>query len=217
VSTPSVPCHVLVVCGANKCRSPLAQAGLTAALRRVRGTRWRIGSAGTHATDGGGLLPQCRELIPDGAFGADRFRTRALTPALLAEADVVITMTREQAEHVLRLEPLALRRTVTLAELARCAVRTGRVEGHRGRDALLHLMRLTIRDRGPLRPLDPAEDDIEDPVRNPAKLLPGVARRIEDAVAAIADAVNGGGPESGKVPAPRPRSGRPFALQKSDR
>ncbi|OLR92279.1 arsenate reductase/protein-tyrosine-phosphatase family protein [Actinokineospora bangkokensis] len=183
-------CTVLFVCQGNQCRSPLAQALFIAAIPRCRGTRWRVESAGTHAEDGRPVVDGCGEHLHDPRVDLSRFRSRRLTTAMVDDAQAIITMTREQAATVLRRQPRALRRTATLAELARCAERSDRELFTRGGDALLELLRLTIRDRGPRRPRHAADDDIPDPVRDLATLLPGTEATIAAAIEQIALVVN---------------------------
>ncbi|WP_062379518.1 arsenate reductase/protein-tyrosine-phosphatase family protein [Demequina pelophila] len=108
---------VLTVCTGNICRSPAGEI----LIREHLGAHVVSASAGTNALDGTGIPePMLAELAADSLDGS-RHSGRQLTPALLDEADLVITMTAAHRQHVVQLHPRALRRTFTLAELAAAA------------------------------------------------------------------------------------------------
>ncbi|OLR93695.1 arsenate-mycothiol transferase ArsC [Actinokineospora bangkokensis] len=207
MTTSSNACRILVVCDDNQRRSPLVQAMLGARLRRVRGTRWQISSAGTDCDPGDPVDRDVAPFVPRPGLDVDRFRTRRLTADLARDGEVIITMTRLEAASAMRLDPTAIRRTVTLAELARCAGRLGALETGRGRAAMLELVRLAIRDRGPTRPDDPAEDDITGPSADP-RLLPATVHQLSTAVDAISALVNDAHPAARSIPAQRGQSTR---------
>lgn len=190
---PSAPAvaHVLFVCNANVCRSPLAHALFASAVWGVPGERWEVASAGVRATAGLPMVEQCLPALRGTAFPARAFRSAVLSRDLVTRADVVVTMTRAELREVLRLVPTALRRTATLTELTRSAHRfTPPRPGTPGPDRLRALLAQTIRDRGPLRPADPAEDDIIDPVGRSSAVLTSVTAAIEDAITTLTRAIH---------------------------
>ncbi len=109
------PGTVLVVCTGNVCRSPYLERRLR---QELAGTGIRVESAGTHAMVGRDMDPGTRALLA--ALGADTggFAARDLTPELMAGADLVVTAAREHRAGATRLHPAALRRTITLRDLA---------------------------------------------------------------------------------------------------
>lgn len=106
------PLSVLVVCTANVCRSPAAEIELRAALG-PGGVR--VTSAGLRARAGQTMAPEIARLL--GASPNDVV-ARQLTPEMIREADLLLTMTRRQRSVVVASVPASLRRTFTLREFA---------------------------------------------------------------------------------------------------
>lgn len=107
---------LLVVCTANVCRSPVAAALLARDLAAVG---VEVTSAGTEAVPGMPAAPEAVEVVRRELGLGLEHRSRPLTAALLEQADLVLTMTREQSTLVTAQDPRALRRVFTLRELAR--------------------------------------------------------------------------------------------------
>lgn len=104
---------LLVVCTGNICRSPAAHLLLDRALD----DSVAVSSAGTRAVVGAPVdAPVARRLSAAGVDPSG-FAARSLTPALVGESDVVVTMTTAHRAAVLDLAPAALRRTFLLTEL----------------------------------------------------------------------------------------------------
>lgn len=108
--------RILVVCTANICRSPVAEAALRAALE---GSGIEVSSAGTHAEHGRGADPVAAEYVRRELGRRLVHHARLLTPELAGAADLVLTMTSAQRTLVAELAPRAVRRTFTLRELAK--------------------------------------------------------------------------------------------------
>jgi protein-tyrosine-phosphatase len=95
---------VLVVCTANICRSPMAEAMLGRKLedKKVPG-EWQVSSAGTWATDGIRASEMGVAVMRERGLDTSAHRSRAVTGEILAEADLILTMTSGHAE-ALRVE-----------------------------------------------------------------------------------------------------------------
>lgn len=92
--------NVLFVCSGNTCRSPLAEAlaSRLAAERGVSGVSFS--SAGTGALNGGGASDAAILVGLEQGIDLSGHRTRALTPALVAEADLVLVMAPHHLDAV---------------------------------------------------------------------------------------------------------------------
>ena len=110
---------VLLVCTGNICRSALGERLGNAFLADTLGAesgRVRLVSAGTQAVVGSAMHPQSALVL--GGLGAEAgdFRARQLHAAQVAEADLVLTMTRAHRRSVLEESPRSLSKTFTLIE-----------------------------------------------------------------------------------------------------
>ena len=110
---------VLVVCTGNVCRSPLAERLLQSGLDESAPGQFSISSAGTHGLSGCGAEPKIDELAALHGLSMSGFTARELTPGLINEAHLVLTLARNHRSHIVQLAPAALKRTFTLREFAR--------------------------------------------------------------------------------------------------
>ncbi|MBX3376167.1 MAG: Sua5/YciO/YrdC/YwlC family protein [Phycisphaeraceae bacterium] len=108
---------ILFVCSGNTCRSPMAAAIARSLLPPVEGLTTRIRSAGAFASDGEPITRESVEALK--AIGVDakeaqKHRSHELTRQMIAEADVIYTMTAAHAREVRRFDPTASDRILTL-------------------------------------------------------------------------------------------------------
>lgn len=104
---------VLSVCVGNICRSPVSER----LLDHLLGDLVEATGAGTHAVVGAGIHPAMAARLS--AAGVSPSGTaRQLTVAMVSQADLIVTMTRELRAQVVELCPAQVRRAFTLAELA---------------------------------------------------------------------------------------------------
>lgn len=110
---------VLVVCTGNVCRSPLIERVLREAADDAFGPGvLEIGSAGTGALVGQGMDERSAQVLRELGGDPTGFLARRLTPALVGQADLILTASREHRSAVVRMTPRALRSTFTLREFA---------------------------------------------------------------------------------------------------
>lgn len=188
---------ILFVCFANQCRSPMAErlAGKAFTDRfGVDGARVEMSSAGTDAYDGVAMHPGSMRVLDELGVPGDGFASRVLTPRLIADADLVLTATRQQRSVCVTLEPAALRYAFTLRQFSRMAAALGpvppaaREQPPDGR--MRALVEQVVAGRSRLQPAAPADDDLADPVGRPAAAFRACAveiRRTLDAVLEVID------------------------------
>jgi protein-tyrosine phosphatase len=168
--------RVLVVCTANRCRSPLAAALLRASLV-TRGLFAEVDTAGLGepgfpATDPTTAVAARRDL------DLGDHRSQPLAPDLIAPADLVLAMERLHVRHVVLTVPSAWPYTFTLKEL----VRRGEAVGPRPAGASLTTWIARVhdgRDRRDLLGASPL-DDLTDPTGGTLAEHEDTARELED-------------------------------------
>lgn len=172
------------------CRSPVAERLLVARLDRAPdvAARVRVASAGTHAALGRAMHPlSARALEELGGRPAD-FRSQPLSAELATSADLVLTMTRRHRRTVLALDPRGLRRTFTLSEAAALA---GLLQLDDIATLPLHERAASLASRldGARARRRGGDDDIVDPIDQPARAHRAAAERIATDLGFLVDAL----------------------------
>jgi protein-tyrosine phosphatase len=166
---------LLFVCHANLCRSPMAER-----LARVLGAgRVEVTSAGTHARPGLPMHEFAESTLYE--LGADPtgFTSRPVDPAMVAEADLVLTADRRQRSICADLVPAAVRRTFTIRQFGRLAAAVLDAGLAAGPETLL---RAVAAVRADLPPVPGEEDDLADPVLGTREDFLACARQITRAL-----------------------------------
>jgi protein-tyrosine phosphatase len=112
------PFRVLFICTANICRSPLAQQLFMMALSIDERDAFQATSAGVQAYDGMVMDPSAEAQLRRFGGQPTGFKSSQLTDQACADADLILTATREHRSDVLERSPRALRRTFTVLEFA---------------------------------------------------------------------------------------------------
>jgi protein-tyrosine phosphatase len=123
-------------------------------------------SAGVKARAGEPIHPLAADALRGFGADIDGFASRQVHPAMLAEADLVLTAGREQRAACVTLAPATLRRTFTLRQFGRLAAvaDAGRVRAAAPARRLDALVSEACRVRGSTQPAPPGDDDVTDPV-----------------------------------------------------
>ena len=90
---------VLLVCTGNLCRSPMAEGLLRARLARDEARHdWQVGSAGVWTVDGRSATPYGVAEMAHRGIDIGGHQSRNITREMMADADLVLVMTRQHAE-----------------------------------------------------------------------------------------------------------------------
>ena len=190
--------RILIVCTGNICRSPFIERLLQHELdQRGSGSDGGVivRSAGTGALVGSAMDPQSAAQLV--AYGGDPsgFTARALTPALLAESDLVLTATRVHRGKVALMFPKALRRVFAFRDFADLVSGTDWPGDPVARtDPRAWVRKVTEKaaaSRGLRPPLAPDAADIVDPYRLEDAVFATMAQQIGESMPAVVRALAG--------------------------
>jgi protein-tyrosine phosphatase len=181
-----VTSKILVVCTANRCRSPIAAAILAQEAAR-RGLEVQVDSVG--------LLPGGQPVPPDGLrraaeLGLDlrSHRSRTVQRADLTGADLVVTMSREHARTLVAQEPSVWPRIFTLKQLPRWLGERLAEEPPPRRADLRSWLESVGADRDRRELLGrQSSDDVRDPFNESVEVWNRVVREIRDLCLATLD------------------------------
>lgn len=95
---------ILFVCTGNTCRSPMAEMIAKGLLAKDGGAKMLVQSAGTSASNGAPTSPEALRAVQALGLPSSRGSSKALTRQMIAEADVIFTMTRSHLSGVLALD-----------------------------------------------------------------------------------------------------------------
>ncbi len=196
---PMTAFTVLTVCSANRCRSPMAEALLARSLEPTLGGELTVRSAG-FGPSGAPAERGALEVMAEIGVDLTSHRSRTVDRAMLAEADLVLAMTRQHAMELVVLEDSCWPKTFLLGEFTSPSGSTGlggssssavastglaaapfdRIPDLRDKVALLH----AGRRRSDLLAL-PTSVEVGDPVGGPLRGY----RSTRDRIAELAEAV----------------------------
>ena len=169
---------ILVVCSGNICRSPIAEGLLRRALQRRLGDAAPVvGSAGTIAIDGAPAMPESIEAARERGVDIRTHAARPLTPDLIDDTDLVVTMAAEHRDAVQRLVPGAVSRTFTLKELTRVLEARPAIEPDERLDTRVGVAAAARASGAPANRFD---EDVVDPLGMPLDTYRAIAWEIDE-------------------------------------
>ena len=180
------------MCTGNICRSPFIERLLQRRLDESRtgsAPGIEVRSAGTHGLTGWAMDDRAvGQLVAHGG-DPEGFSARKLTPALIAESDLVLTATRVHRGNVAAMHHKVLRRVFTFLDFADLVAG---IEGFdptaRAQDSRTSVRQVTERAasrRGLNPPLEPAHADIVDPYGREDEVFATMAQQIVGSMPAV--------------------------------
>ncbi|WP_207840730.1 arsenate reductase/protein-tyrosine-phosphatase family protein [Williamsia soli] len=163
---------VLFVYTGNICRSPVAERMLAANSDNM-GLNLVVQSAGTRAMNGHDMHPESQRTLIESGTDASGFRSRLLTPSIVAECDLVLGMTREHRAVSRQHAPAQWKRMFALRELSEIYRRETSTENY----------------YPTLDPMSP-NLDIADPIGRRSTVFDLVAVDIETCIVQVARWIN---------------------------
>lgn len=184
--------RILIVCTGNICRSPFIER----LLQHQLDERWPgsdrefiVRSAGTAALVGSAMDPQAAAQLESYGGDASRFRARDLSPALVAESNLVLTATRAHRGKVAMMSPKVLRRVFTFRDFADLVAG---IDGPLASGTLTdprawvqQVAEKAAASRGLKPPLAPGAADIVDPYRREDEVFATMAQQILGSMPAV--------------------------------
>lgn len=128
--------------------------------------------------------PAAQVLHELGGDGADHV-ARRLTPALIAESDLILTGQTFHRSEVVLANPMAFRRVFTLREFGRLGAGFASLPVAAAEDQLRMRVLDIASQRGHAPPPDELEDEISDPFGAPLRVMRACGQTISDAVDAV--------------------------------
>ena len=188
--------EVLVICEANRARSPvLAQLLRQEAERRGLADQVTVTDAGLRGMTGEPLLPSVLRAVRGWGLGLEEHRAVLWDPGA-PDPGLVLTMTEDQRHVLLRARPHLLGRTFTVKEAVRLLESPRwdtRWEGGAQLPAQLHRLR-------PLVPAPREREDVADPARGGRRLAAAVVAELRRCSPRIAQALWGPVTGAGRGP-----------------
>lgn len=104
---------IIVVCVGNICRSPTAEAMLQS---KLAGTGINVSSAGLGALVDKPVDATASEVMAEAGYTLPEHKARQLTPAMLREADLILTMENRHIQSIHAMAPHARGKTMLLGK-----------------------------------------------------------------------------------------------------
>ena len=106
--------HIIFICNANMCRSPMAEGLLRSELSKNGMQNIAVSSMGIHAQDGNGATENAVEICSEHGIDISAHRSRHLIPEELKNSHLILTMEPVQVDYLILFFPQVAERTFML-------------------------------------------------------------------------------------------------------
>jgi len=107
--------HILIVCTGNSCRSPMAEGWLRREIeKKGLSSEIEVISCGTKARDGLPCTPEAEFVMRNREIDLSQFRSRSCRKGDLWSAELVLAMSPQHAEDIVRMMPSVKAKMITL-------------------------------------------------------------------------------------------------------
>jgi len=175
--------EILILCTANTCRSPMAEALMGRALAD-RGLDVAVSSAGL-LYDGEPATVTGVDTMEAWGLDLTGHRSRRVTPDLLGSADLIVAMARQHVREAVVLRPDRYPRIFTLKEIVRRGTDVGPRPADEPLEAWLARVHQGRRPTGQLG--ESPDDDVADPVGQGPAVYERTARELDDLITRLVD------------------------------
>ena len=171
--------HVLIVCRANQCRSPMAEMLLRHKAEQ-QGLEVEVSSAGSAVDDARNMHPLARATLLKHGITPPPWTSRRLSADLLAAADLVLAVDSAELRAVGHTLPAGATRSFTVLQFARLATVMGPLTSDTPEEFARTLHDAAATARGRVTP--PESVDIPDPVRKGRRAFERCALTLDAAL-----------------------------------
>lgn len=181
--------RVLVVCTANRYRSPAAEHLLRAAATTHQ-LNWSVRSCGLQATDGEPMSTVISTFLQQRGLDSGGWRSRRLSRVLIERADLILAVDESQRSSLAERYPESIRQTFLLRQFGRYVARLpelGLGFDLRTPDGLLEAVREA---RAHVQPVPTHQDEIADPAGRSARRIRASAVQVSEAIDTIVESVS---------------------------
>jgi protein-tyrosine phosphatase len=181
--------EVLIVCTANRYRSPIAEHLLRSAAAS-HGLNWLVRSCGLRAKDGEPLDRIVTTLLHKQGIDVTGWTSRHVSREFVQQADVVLAVDESQRSALAERFPETIPRTFLLRQFARYMAKLPDLQLEYDLCSAPGLLAAVREARTHVQPVPTNQDEVADPAGRSARMVRASAARIAHAIDIIAESAS---------------------------